>query len=75
MGQHAAVAVVVGLTTGVEPHARRERGSVGADLDLASGRVGHGGGEPSDGDGLLAGQAERLGRLAREELEAGCPCR
>ena len=73
IGQHAAVAVVVGFAAGVEAHPRREGGPVRLDLDLASGGVGHGGREPADGDGLLTGQAEGLGRLARRNWMGRMP--
>jgi hypothetical protein len=61
IGQHATVAVVVGFTAGVEPHARREGGPVRVDVYLVWCGVSHGGREPADGDGLLTGQAEGLG--------------
>src|SRR5690606_37328442 len=68
--QDAAVAVVVGLTRGVDAYDRVElHAGVGGDLHRAGGgavvQLGHAG----DGEGLLAGQAEGVGRVALRELQ------
>src|SRR5690348_6179281 len=65
----AAVAVVVRLTGGVDADHRVEGDVARGDLDGLRGAALVELGDATDGEGLLAGQAERLGSLALGELE------